>query len=164
MASIIMLPCKRLTHLSPGVIFTPLRQTHSVTQGQPSAFWQLKVCGGQIWWKAVEILIWVCPVGQCGLPPFPGEASSSPSPLWTLNRRHWRGSAYERAHSLLPTEFIKFFFFSLPVWPVFLSLSSSHLPSPRGASFRMPFDRWKMVHEAGSPYKQALLSFHRWRV
>lgn len=111
MASIIMLPCKRLTHLSPGVIFTPLRQTHSVTQGQPSAFWQLKVCGGQIWWKAVEILIWVCPVGQCGLPPFPGEASSSPSPLWTLNRRHWRGSAYERAHSLLPTEFIKFFFF-----------------------------------------------------
>ena len=94
----------------------------------------------------------------------PGEASSSPSPLWTLNRRHWRGSAYERAHSLLPTEFIKFFFFSLPVWPVFLSLSSSHLPSPRSASFRMPFDRWKMVHEAGSPYKQALLSFHRWRV
>lgn len=37
----------------------------------------------------------------------------------------------------------KVFFFFLPMWPVFLSSSSSHLPSPRSVSFRMPFDRWK---------------------
>lgn len=139
------MPCQQLTHLSPRGIFTSLCQTRSVTQGQPSALWQLKVSGGRIWWKAVEILIWVCPLGQCGLPPLPGEASSSPCPLWTLKRRQWRGSAYERTHSLLPTEFTKcfFFFFFLPMWPVFLSSSSSHLPSPRSVSFRMPFDRWK---------------------
>lgn len=155
------------SHLFLGEIFTPFSWTRLVTEGQlASCILTTEILpGGSIWQRAVEILFWVCPGRESGLPfSSPKKPVHHACPTVAPKEEDaWRDSVWESTHrSLLPTEFIKHFFFLAKM----ASISFHHLP-PTSEAQDLYLLECHLQVESG-PWKweaigkQGPLSFYKW--